>query len=171
MSKADAEETGPVFLAYGQAVYAAQLLEHGLRALLNVIDLDRKHSGLEELELELDDPGIQKSLNTLFGDLLRIEYITEAEKKTIRRAIKDRNVLVHSYWGEKNILATLFTDGRAWLIDDLGQRRERCGKANDIVSSIIERYLARYGTSVEALAAPLLEQWRNDAEPPDEVLK
>jgi len=170
MNKLKPQETEPLFWAYGHAVYAAQLLEHGIRLLLSVIDNERMKSGLPEIKLDIDNKKAHKTLGTLFNDALKLEYITEQEKKIIWLAIKDRNVLVHTYWDDKHITATLKPKGREWLINDLLQRKEHCNKADSIITSLINQYLTKYGTSIDALSAPVVEQWQNDVEPPNDIL-
>lgn len=170
MSKPKPQESEPLFWAYGHAVYAAQILEHGIQLLLLVVDNERKKSGLSQLNVELDDPKSKITLGPLFNKALKVEYITKPEEQMIWSAISDRNILVHSYWDEKHILASLNPNGRKWLINDLLQRKEHCRKADSIISSLIDQYLTKYGTSIDALSAPVFEQWKNDVEPPDDVI-
>lgn len=99
-----------------------------------------------------------------------VEYITEQEKKMNRSAIRDRNIFVHSYWDEKHILASLKPNGREWLINDLLQRKEGYRKADSIIPSLIDQYLTKYGTSIDALSIPVFVQWENNVEPPDDVM-
>src|SRR5688572_12013513 len=120
------KESEPLFWAYGHAVYAAQSLERGVRLLLEVVDSERRKSSLKPLNFNLDDPNSHKTLGTLFKDVLKVEFVTEAEKKIVWQAVRDRNILVHSYWDEKHTLATLTSKGRKWLIADLLQRKDLC---------------------------------------------
>jgi len=170
MTEPALEESEPLFWAFGHAVYAAQLLERGVLLLLVVVESEKEKSGLPQTSVGLDDPKSHKTLGTLFNEVLEVEYITEAEKKIIWKAINNRNILVHSYWGKKQTLASLTAPGRKWLVSDLLRRKEQCRKADEIISSCIDRYLSKYGTSIDALSTPLFEQWQNDEEPPDEVL-
>jgi hypothetical protein len=135
-----------------------------------VVSNERKKEGLSQLNAELDNPKSNKTLGPLFNEALKVEYITEPEKKIIWSAIRDRNILVHSYWDAKHTLASLTPEGREWLISDLLQRKEHCRKADDIISSLIDQYLAKYGTSIDSISTPVFEQWVNDVEPPDEVI-
>jgi len=170
MGKPDSKETEPLFWAYGHAVYAAQLLERGMRLLLEIIRKEREKSGVENTGLQLEDIDSIKMLGILFKSVKEVEHITNSEEKIIYKAIKCRNILVHSYWSERQISATLTPEGRKWLIDDLMRRKEDCRKAEDIISSLIDRYLSIHGTTIEALAIPLYEKWQNDELPPDDVI-
>ncbi|MCP4336150.1 MAG: hypothetical protein GY785_26195, partial [Gammaproteobacteria bacterium] len=134
------KESGPnikeseiLFWAFGHAVYAAQTLERGVKLLLYVVDGEREKSGLPKLFADLDNPRIKKSLGTLFNDALKVEYLTNKEKDIIWAAINVRNVLVHSYWGEKQILASLKPKGREWLVADLLECKEKGQRADKII--------------------------------------
>ena len=172
MRKMREEETEPLFWAYGHAVYAAQGLEQGLMLLLKVIDGERAKSGLKKLNVELDNPRSHKTIGRLFDEVLGIEYLTEAEKKIIWSAVKTRNVLVHSYWRGKYVRAMLTVDGRKWLIDDLLRKKDLCRKADDIVESLINQYLSKYGYTVGSISSSLVDAlWENENEPPDDLLQ
>jgi hypothetical protein len=171
MNDPEQNELTAVFSAYGHAVYSAQILENGIRGLLAIVDHERKKAGKPALKLRLDDADANKTLGTLFEDLMTVEFVTEAEKVLIWRAVHDRNVLVHSYWDEKHILAMLNLEGRDWLIKNLSVRTHRCTKADKITTSFIDTHLREYGTSTDTLLAPLFDHWENDNEPPDEILR
>lgn len=83
MSEPNFKEIEPLFLAFGHAVFAAQLLESGMRLLLFVVEHERDKAGLPKLQIHLDDPNQNKTLGTLFKEVLTVEYITEAENKII----------------------------------------------------------------------------------------
>jgi hypothetical protein len=170
MSKPNIRESEPLFWAFGHAVYAAQLLEHGMRLLLHVVNYERQRANLPLATLDIDSSEPPKTLGTLFNEVLAAEYITDAERRFVWAAVRDRNVLVHSYWDEKHTLATLTPKGREWIIADLLERKKRCRRADEIISSLVDRYLAAYGTSISEISAPLFETWQNDNEPPADVL-
>jgi hypothetical protein len=140
MGKPTAEETAPIFAAYGHAVYAAQSLERALRLLLDVVSYKRRERGATPVNVDLDHPDSHKTLRPLFEDVLRVEYVTGAEQKVVWEAVRNRNTLVHSYWDEEHVLATLTPRGRTWLVANLRQHYKRCRKADAIISSMIDRY-------------------------------
>ncbi len=106
MPEPTAVELAPIFHTYGLAVYTGQLLEHGLGLLLSVIDEERKREGLPP-RTTFADPRSHKTLGVLFGEVKLVEYLSESEQKQIQYAAKVRNQLVHSYWNERHMQATL----------------------------------------------------------------
>ena len=171
MTEKNLDEAELLFWAFGHAVYAAQTLERGIKLLLRVIDSEREKSGLPKFFADIDDPKIKKSLGSIFSDALKVEYITEKEKKMIWEAVRTRNILAHSYWGEKQILASLKPKGREWLVGDLFECKAKCQKADKIIESLINQYLAQYGVTVESLSTPIFEEHWENREPPENVLQ
>ena len=166
-----AADIAPLFEAFGAAVFEAQLLEHGLKLLLMGIDLEREKEGRPPRKVDLDSPDAPKTIGRLFREVMSAEYLTDAEQRIISRGIKERNFLVHSYWGKKQTLAMVTLEGREWLIDDLTRIREICRKAGRLVSKLIDGYLARnYGTSMDELSAPLWDQFECSEDPPIDSL-
>ena len=164
-----AADIAPLFEAFGAAVFEAQLLEHGLKLLLKGIDLEREKEGRPPRMVNLDSPDASKTVGQLFREVMSAEYLTDAEHKIISRGIKERNFLVHSYWGHKPTLAMLTVEGRKWLVNDLQRIREACRKAGRLVSTLIDGYLGRmYESSMDELSAPLWEQFESSQDPPIE---
>ena len=163
-----AADISPLFEAFGAAVFEAQLLEHGLKLLLTGIDLEREKAGRPpRMAMNLDAPDAPKTIGQLFRDVKAAEYLTDAEQKIISRGVKERNFLVHGYWGQKQTLAMLSVDGREWLIKDLARIRETCNKAGRLVTRFIDGYLARsYGKSTHELSAALWDQFESSEDPP-----
>jgi hypothetical protein len=153
----------PIMYAYGLAVFEGQNLEHGLGHLLRIIDHERKKEGLEPLNADIDDPYSYKTIGQLFNKVKAVECLSQKEINIIKRGIKDRNLLVHSYWLEKNVEAILTPAGRRRILKDLDYRRESCRQADRLVTKFIDAYLAKYGTSISALAQSL--EWINDEAP------
>lgn len=164
----------PVFEAFGAAVFEAQLLEHGLGLLLKVIDHERQKEGLPPGKVDFDRPGAPKTIGKLFQEVRAVEYLTDAERKSIEKGVKMRNFLIHAYWASdgSRVKAMLTARGREWLVEDLDRIRETCRKADRLVSKFVDQYLAKYGTSIGALSEPLWQQFETDVneEPPDDVL-
>lgn len=161
----------PIFWAYGLAVYHAQLIENGLQLLLSVIVHERKKEGLSESDLSIDNSQNVKTLGKLFKDALQHKYFTKEAERKVWKAIDTRNLLVHAYWRkEKNIKALLTPKGREWLVSNLFKLKEQCREADRIITALVDQYLSRYGTSIEALSPPISEIWQSDEEPPDHIL-
>src|SRR5690606_10474304 len=96
-----------------------------------------------------------KMLGDLFPLALRYEAFSDAERKQIWEAIRLRNLLIHNYWTERTVLATLTPGGRKWLVSDLRARREELRDADRTITKFVDSYLAEHGVSVESLSMPL----------------
>jgi hypothetical protein len=98
------------------------------------------------------------------------KYLTSFEKAAIQGGVRERNALIHAYWGEKRAPALMTPAGRSWIVKDLDRIREVCRKAGRIVDSIIDRYLKEHGADLHSLSNPLWESWQSGEEPPPDVL-
>ncbi|HJX09355.1 MAG TPA: hypothetical protein VJ733_02510 [Candidatus Binatia bacterium] len=170
MTRSRKADIAPLFEAFGAAVFEAQNLEHGLSLLLSVIDAEFKKTGRVRSRVNLDTPSAPKTVGKLFEEVKLVEYLTEPERKIIARAIRDRNYLVHSYWNGDRITAMMNQKGRNWLVKDLDHLRETCRKADRLVGKLIDRYLKKYGTSLDALSTPLWGKWESGESVPPELL-
>jgi len=164
-----AEEMAPIFQTYGHAAYTCHLLEHGLALLLSVIDHERRRQNLPPRPSPID-PRSPKTIGVLFAEVRTVEYLTHPEIKQIQDATRLRNLLIHSYWSPRTMQAMLTPTGRAWVVEDLKKKRLQLREADRLVTKFVDSYLAKYGETVESLAAPLFEEYVSDDGPPDEVL-
>ncbi len=165
----DPRELEIVFAEFGATVHAAQCLEYALGLLMALLAKyeDAKFEG--RLDVSLSAALSSQTLGELFRAVRKQEFFTSAERKTVHKAIKQRNQLVHSYLVDK---AEYFLGARsrAKLVKDLQKRRANLREANAIIDRMIDRYLKEHGTSIEELHNfwdPLV---RSDEELPDHFI-
>jgi hypothetical protein len=144
----------PVFAEFGGAVHMAQRLEFGLELLLAFAAKYDQAQFTKSIVNRLSSKDAEKTLGELFHGVKESEYLTRAEKKIIRKAIKERNVLVHSYLIDKGELL-LTPDGRAEVVKDIGRIQKNIIRADGIIESLIDRYLLEYDTNIDEI----MEQW------------
>lgn len=169
MPEPTSRELAPIFSTYGHAVYTCHLLEEGLALLLSVIDEERRRQKLPPRPIPMD-PRSPKTIGVLFSEVRAVEYLTDPEIRQIQSATRVRNLLIHSYWGERTMQATLTPAGRAWIVEDLEKKRIQLRDADRLVTKFVNSYLAKYSVSVESLSAHVFEEYVSDDGPPDEVL-
>lgn len=155
------ESVIPVFAEFGAAVHTAQRLEFGLTLLLAfAVKFDEAKIGKSAVE-RLSSNDAEKTLGELWHAVKKSEYVTRAEQKTIRKAIKERNVLVHSYLVDKG--EQLFTaEGRKELLQDIRRIQELFRKADAIVESLVDRYLSENEVDLDEITRQLDSFWVDD---------
>lgn len=163
MTKPNEEELGPVFRAYGAACFSAQNLEGTLRFLLVLNAAHEKKRFTTDVIKLVESETAKNTLRELFDAASRSEYFTDIEKRTVQNAIKKRNSLIHSYW-DSQITNLSSPDGRARVVDDLYRARDIIRKANSIVTSLNDRYLAEYNLNTEKLKEKANEAWQSDTD-------
>lgn len=169
MSEPTIDDLDVVFRAYGAACFAAQHLESALRVLL-VLSTAAKQQQMNMHILRLvESETAMDTLRQLFNAAREREYFTGAEVKSIDRAIKRRNFIIHSYWHKHTMLLST-AKGRAWLCDDLQHARAVMRDANGIVNSLCDRYWEQYGMSTKALNELIGALWEGENDPPDDLL-
>ncbi len=89
------------------------------------------------------------------------EYLTRAEQKQIRKAIKERNILVHSYLVDKSELL-LTPEGRKEMLKDIRRVQNLLRKADDIIESLVDRYLAEHEVDLDEITRQLDTLWIED---------
>ena len=144
------ESLVPVFAEFGASVHLAQRLEFGLTLLLAFAAKYENASISRSVVDKLFDRDTEHTLGALFHSVRKKEYLTRAEQKIIRKAVKDRNMLVHSYLIDKGELL-LTPEGRAELMDDLARIQKNLQAADRIVESLVDRYLEEHGTTVDEI--------------------
>lgn len=148
----------PIFAEFGAAVHVAQRLEFGL-ALLLAFAAKFDHARIPRSSVErLYSRQAEQTLGELFGSVRKHEYLTRAEQKTIYKAIRERNTLVHSYLLDKGELM-LTPEGRAELLDDLARMQKALLAADEVVESLVDRYLREHDVSVDEITAQWDELW------------
>jgi len=155
------ETVVPIFAEFGAAVHIAQRLEFGLTLLLAfAVKFDEATIGKTTVD-RLSTNDAEQTLGELWHAVKKSEYLTRAEQKKIRKAIKERNILVHSYLIDKGDLL-LTPDGRAELLADIKRMQDLLMKADEIVESLVDRYLVEYDADVEEITRQLDSLWVED---------
>ena len=155
------ETVVPIFAEFGAAVHIAQRLEFGLTLLLAfAVKFDEATIGKTTVD-RLSTNDAEQTLGELWHAVKKSEYLTRAEQKKIRKAIKERNILVHSYLIDKGDLL-LTPDGRVELLADIKRMQDLLMKADEIVESLVDRYLVEYDADVEEITRQLDSLWVED---------
>jgi len=155
----------PVFWAYGLAVFHAQSLERSIRLLFATIVQERKRE-LSDAGYNIEALRKTPSLKNLFDKIWEIEGISDSVGKMISETIQDRNALVHSYWkkNKEDFQALSTIKGREQICSDFLQLKDQFQEADRIITALIDKYLSRYGMSIDTLSAPFFEKFKNDLE-------
>ncbi len=155
------ESVMPVYAEFGGAVHTAQRLEFGLTLLLAfAVKYDEATIGKSAVE-RLSTNEAEKTLGELWHAVKKSEYVTRAEQKKIRKAIKERNVLVHSYLIDKGELL-LTREGRAEMLTDVRRIQDLLRKADEIVESLVDRYLVENDADLEEITRQMDSLWIED---------
>jgi len=155
------ETVVPIFAEFGAAVHIAQRLEFGLTLLFAfAVKFDEATIGKTTVD-RLSTNDAEQTLGELWHAVKKSEYLTRAEQKKIRKAIKERNILVHSYLIDKGDLL-LTPDGRVELLADIKRMQDLLMKADEIVESLVDRYLVEYDADVEEITRQLDSLWVED---------
>ena len=152
------ESVVPVFAEFGAAVHTAQRLEFGLTLLLAFAvkydDATIEKSAVERLATN----DAEKTLGELWHAVKKSEYLTRAEQKKIRKAIKERNVLVHNYLID-NSESLLTQEGRVEMLGDIRRMQASLRKADEIVESLVDRYLVENDADLDEITRQLDTLW------------
>ena len=157
------ESVVPVLAEFGGAVHIAQRLEFGLTLLLAfAVKFDDATIGKSTVE-RLATNDAEKTLGELWHAVKKSEYVTRAEQKKIRKAIKERNILVHNYLIDKGELL-LTREGRSEMLADIQRIQTLLRKADEIVESLVDRYLVENDADLEEITKQLDTLWVEDDE-------
>ncbi|TDJ14688.1 MAG: hypothetical protein E2O65_13785 [Gammaproteobacteria bacterium] len=155
------ESVIPVYAEFGGALHTAQRLEFGLTLLLAfAVKYDEAKIGKSAVE-RLSTNDAERTLGELWHAVKKSEYVTNAEQKKIRKAIKERNILVHSYLIDKGELL-LTREGRAEMLADIRRVQDLLRKADEIVESLVDRYLVENDADLEEITKQLDSLWIED---------
>jgi hypothetical protein len=155
------ESVVPVFAEFGGAIQTAQRLEFGLTLLLAfAVKFDEATIGKSTVD-RLSTRDAEKTLGELWHAVKKSEYVTRAEQKQIRKAIKERNMLVHSYLVDKSELL-LTPKGRDEMLADIKRIQNLFRKADEIVESLVDRYLAEHEVDLDEITRELDTLWIDD---------
>lgn len=157
------ESVVPVLAEFGGAVHTAQRLEFGLTLLLAfAVKYDEATIGRSTID-RLSSNDAEKTLGELWHAVKKSEYVTRAEQKKIRKAIKERNVLVHSYLIDKGEML-LTREGRAEMLVDIRRIQASLRNADEIVESLVDRYLIEHNADLDEITNQLDTLWVEDDE-------
>jgi hypothetical protein len=157
------ESVVPVFAEFGGAMHIAQRLEFGLTLLLAfAVKFDDATIGRSTVE-RLATNDAEKTLGELWHAVKKSEYVTRAEQKKIRKAIKERNILVHNYLIDKGELL-LTREGRTEMLADIQRIQALLRNADEIVESLVDRYLVENDADLEEITKQLDTLWVEDDE-------
>ncbi|MDX2316586.1 MAG: hypothetical protein QNL90_21245 [Gammaproteobacteria bacterium] len=152
------ESVVPVFAEFGAAVHTAQRLEFGLTLLL-AFAVKYDDATIEKSTVDrLATNDAEKTLGELWHAVKKSEYLTRAEQKKIRKAIKERNVLVHNYLID-NSESLLTSDGRIEMLSDIRRMQASLRKADEIVESLVDRYLVENDADLDEITKQLDTLW------------
>ena len=145
------KEIEPLLLAYGKACYAAQNLESTLRFLL-VLNRSQKDKQIVSADsiAEIDEETNKEAVFALFQRARKIEYFTSKEERLVKAAIRSRNYLMHEFWS-KNIKMVSTAEGREKIASELASITQQVHKADEIVVSLIDKYMVKYGITTDIL--------------------
>ena len=87
-----------------------------------------------------------------------MDYHREEEA---RKAIKERNILVHSYLIDKGEML-LTREGRSEMLADIRRIQSSLRKADEIVESLVDRYLVENNADLEEITKQLDSLWIED---------
>ena len=151
----------PVLAEFGGAVHTAQRLEFGLTLLLAfAVKYDDATIGKSSVD-RLSSIDAEKTLGELWHAVKKSEYVTRAEQKKIRKAIKERNILVHSYLIDKGEML-LTREGRSEMLADIRRMQVSLRKADEIVESLVDRYLVDNNADLDEITKQLDSLWVED---------
>lgn len=144
------EELAPIYAEFGAAVHDTQVLEFGLVLLMALATrYDDAHFTAEAVRA-LSSAHAGQTLGELFRVVRKKEYFTSPERKSIHKAIRLRNELVHRFMVDR-VEQILSPEGRQTLLEEIRGIRGAVQNADRIIASLIDRYLEEYGTSLEEL--------------------
>ena len=139
-----------LFMAYGGACHAAQLLEHSFRFLLIAQRSAEKQSLSMNHMQSIETETMRTNLRSLFEILKKREYLTDKEHKIIVNAIRKRNYLIHECFSPIRH-SSLTSEGRKSSLKEIREIREELNSAREIIESLADRYLVEFGLSTEIL--------------------
>ena len=150
-------ELAPLMEAYGAACYAAQSLEASLRLLLILNKSASENQLLSSDAAEhIESETASVSLMQLFRKAKKKEYFSNHDYRIVKSAVISRNLLIHKYWG-RNVSKTLTPEGRDTIRREIDKLKVQIISADQIILTLIDRYLTEHGISTDALAQKAAE--------------
>lgn len=152
------ESVKPVLAEFGGAVHTAQRLEFGLTLLL-AFAVKFDDAKIEKSTVDkIASNDAEKTLGELWHAVKKSEYLTRAEQKKIRKAIKERNILVHNFLVD-NGESLITPEGREQMLADIRRMQLSLRKADEIVESLVDRYLVENDADLDEITRQLDSLW------------
>ena len=157
MDNSDGEHNKTVYAYFGLAIYASQVLEHGLVNALLVLDLIPKASAIATPETWADkvdsfyETEFKRTLGSLVRRLRDVTTVSNELEELLRRALEKRNWLSHHYFRER-AMEFLSVTGRDQMITELEEVRELFDAADKALDAVMKPIRQQYGYTDELLA-------------------
>ncbi len=120
-----------VYARFGLAVYMAQVFEAGVSNLIVVAEgVEGRLTSRQEVDRRFDEL-YRQVLGRLVRVLEQDQRIDEKDLSVCRRALDERNRLMHHYWREQ-ITSMATPAGRQRMVDELDAARELFQQADGI---------------------------------------
>lgn len=149
------DKLDPVVFKLGAALYICQIFESSLILLHELIDEDESIPG-KTVRFGADYS--KKTLGRLINLLKPRIDVPEGSMDFIYEAIDIRNEIVHGYMTTAEHMSMFETEeGRLALFSDLDTKLNAVRTRDIAVCELIDRYLAKYGTSTDKL-----KQWAEE---------
>ena len=148
MKKELRERLQPVYFEAGATLYAAQVLEYGLKLLIFLLSHQRRVSMEYDEAERILDGNDKKTLGQLLSVLAREGVLTEAAQTSLNQAVEPRNRFVHTFLTDN---AYRFLEGRERdaVIAEIRAVRRLMQQADADVRGMVTLLLKRYGLSFE----------------------
>jgi hypothetical protein len=143
-----------VYAHFGLAVYAAQVLEHGV---VNFVVVSRSVGRAFTTRAERDEFEAELFRSTMGRQLrhaLAEASIADADTERLQAALRTRNFLVHDYFPER--AADMLSEiGRNRLLDELDRMRDELRTADESLEAVTLALMHRAGLTADMLKAEL----------------
>lgn len=153
----EGEHIKEVYARFGLAVYYAQVLEHGLANALLILDLipNRRHLAIsrEQWGADVDafmDQNFAATMGRLVRELRRVTDVPPDVEAQLKKALEDRNWLVHSYFRDRSDEFMSYR-GRERMLQEIDEFRNRLVAADRRLEEITAPVRQRAGITDELL--------------------
>jgi hypothetical protein len=150
------EHVKEVYARFGLAVYCAQVLEHGLNALV-ILELipSRRHltRSREEWEAEVDafmDRHFEATMGRMMKNLRDVTPVGTELENLLHDALRRRNWLIHDFFRER---ATEFmsSSGREQMLHEVDECRDLFQTADERLETVVAPLRRKAGITDELL--------------------
>ena len=144
------EHVKTVYAHFGLAIYASQVLEHGLANAILVLDLVPRAASVATPETWPDqvdsfyEGQFRKTLGQLIGGMTKLTSVPSELEGHLARALDRRNWLSHHYFRER-AQDFLSERGRDKMIAELEEAQELFYEADRALERVLKPIGERYG--------------------------